>query len=75
MVIYHRVFNIPHYFPVHNEAEVIVDISNCKAAIRELQKVVDDYHIPLNYLTEVSTCFYTHTDFLTSSAKVVSYLV
>lgn len=50
----YRVFNIPHYFPVHNEAEVVVGIKDCGAAIRELKQVVDDFHIPLNYITEVS---------------------
>ena len=50
----YRVFNIPHYFPVHNEAEVVVGIKDCGAAIRELKQVIDDFHIPLNYITEVS---------------------
>lgn len=70
--ISYRVFNIPHYFPVHNEAEVVVDINDCVTAIKMLKQVVDDFHIPLNYLTEVScdsnkleSCMYSiqHLDF------------
>ena len=51
----YRVFNIPHYFPVHNEAEVVVDVKDCAAAIRELKRFVTDKDIPLNYITEVVT--------------------
>jgi len=59
-VTFYRVFNIPHYFPVHNEAEVVVGINDCVAAIRVLKQVVDNFHIPLNYLTEVSCDINTH---------------
>ena len=48
-----KVFNIPHYFPVHNEAEIIVSVEDCADAIRELEDVVREYSIPVNYLTEV----------------------
>ena len=51
----YRVFNIPHYFPVHNEGEVVVDLKDCVAAIRELKRFVIEEDIPLNYITEVVT--------------------
>ena len=49
----YRVFNIPHYFPVHHESELILDIKDCAAAIREQRKFVFEKGIPLNYITEV----------------------
>ena len=49
----YRVFNIPHYFAVHNEGELVVDIKDCPTAIRELKRFVFEKNIPLNYITEV----------------------
>ena len=49
----HRVFNIPNYFPNHNEAELVVGIEDCAPAIKELKVFVEEEHIPLNYITEV----------------------
>ena len=49
----YRVFNIPHYFAVHNEGEVVVDIKDCAATIKELKRFVFEENIPLNYITEV----------------------
>ena len=49
----YRVFNIPHYFAVHNEGELVVDIKDCASAIRELKRFVFEKDIPLNYITEV----------------------
>ena len=51
----HKVFNIPNYIPMHNEAELVVDVGDCAAAIRELKAFVVGENIPLNYLTEVTT--------------------
>ena len=50
----YRVFNIPHYFAVHNEGEVVVDVKDCAATIRELKRFVFEENIPLNYITEVT---------------------
>ena len=52
-----KVFNIPHYFPIHNEAEIAVAVDDCPAAIRELMRVVEELMIPANYVTEVSLRF------------------
>ena len=49
----YRVFNIPHYFAVHNEGEVVVDRRDCASAIRELKRFVFEENTPLNYITEV----------------------
>ena len=49
----YKVFNIPHYFPIHNEGELIVSMEDCPAAIRELQRMVLEEKIPLNYIVEV----------------------
>ena len=49
----HKVFNIPNYFPNHNEAELVVDIKHCAPAIKELKEFVQGNGIPLNYITEV----------------------
>ena len=54
----HRVFNIPHYFPHHQETEVVVHVDQCGQAIRELQKFVYEEGIPLNYITEVRHTVY-----------------
>lgn len=50
----HKVFNIPHNFPIHNEAEMVVGIEDCAAAIQELKAFVEEERVPLNYITEVS---------------------
>lgn len=50
----YKVFNIPHYFPIHNEGELVVSRKDCPAAVRELQKMVLEEKIPLNYIVEVS---------------------
>ena len=49
----YRVFNIPHFFPVHNEGELVVDVKDCADAIREQKRFVFEAGIPLNYITEV----------------------
>lgn len=49
----YRVFNIPFYFPTHNEAEFVVGMKDCASAIRELKRFVEREKIPLNYITEV----------------------
>lgn len=51
--ISHKVFNIPHYFPNHNEAEIVVGMKDCAPAIMELKVFVEEEGIPLNYVTEV----------------------
>lgn len=51
----YHVFNIPHFFPVHNEGELIVDMKDCADAIREQKRFVFEAGIPLNYVTEVGT--------------------
>ncbi len=56
----HRVFNIPHYFPVHHESEVVVGIDDCAGALRELGRVVVEFDIPVNYGTEVRLHKITH---------------
>ena len=50
----YKVFNIPSYFPNHNEAEVVLKLKDCVPAIRELKKFVEEENIPLNFITEVS---------------------
>lgn len=51
----YHVFNIPHYFPVHHESELVLDFKDCAAAIREQRKFVLSQEIPLNYVTEVGS--------------------
>ena len=50
----HQVFNIPHHFPRHYETEVVVGIADCALAIMELQDLISEEQIPVNFLTEVS---------------------
>ena len=54
----YNVLNIPHYFPVHSEAEVCVDLDKCKQALLQLLAVAMDRHLPLNYITEVQCTVY-----------------
>ena len=54
----YRVFNIPHYFPVHHETELILGVDDCADGVRALKWVVEEFDIPLNFLTEVSLCYY-----------------
>lgn len=49
----YRVFNIPHNYPIHNEAEMVVGIEDCAPAIEELKAFVEVERVPLNYITEV----------------------
>lgn len=50
----HRVFNIPHYLPVHYESEVVVGVDDCAQALRELWRIGEEFNIPVNFPTEVN---------------------
>ncbi len=67
----HRVFNIPHYFPVHYEGEMVVDIQDCAATTLEIYRLVHEEKLPLNYVVEVCQYVYSfgeisHFNLLTS---------
>ena len=47
------VFLVPNYFPVHSQAEIAVGIEDCAAAMREVDRVVRELEIPVNYIIEV----------------------
>jgi len=44
---------VPNYFPVHNQAEIAVGIEDCAAAMREVDRVVRELAIPVNFIIEV----------------------
>lgn len=54
----YKVFNVPHYIPVHNEGEIVVGFEDCAAAIREQKKFVLEADIPLNFISEVYTLIF-----------------
>ena len=68
----YRVLNIPHYFPVHNEGEVVVDMKDCATAIREQKKFVSEEGIPLNFVTEVIVDTYVHVHVVCTSIQKLS---
>ncbi len=47
------VFNIPHYFPIHYEGEIVVSIEDCPATVMEVHRLVHEEGLPLNYVVEV----------------------
>ena len=46
---------VPNYFPVHSQAEIAVGIDDCTAAMREVDRIVNELAIPVNYIIEVIT--------------------
>lgn len=44
---------VPNYIPVHSQAEIAVGIDDCTAAMRELDRIVSELAIPVNYIIEV----------------------
>ena len=48
-----KVFLVPDYFLVFSQAEISVDINDCTAAMREVDRIVSELAIPVNYI-EVS---------------------
>lgn len=48
-----RVFNIPFHMVMDEEAEVAVNVSDCKAAMMELREIVRGSGIAVNFITEV----------------------
>ena len=46
---------VPNYFPVHSQAEIAVGIDDCTAAMREVDRIVNELVIPVNYIIEVIT--------------------
>ncbi len=49
----HLVFNIPHYFPIHYEGEIVVSVEDCPATVMEVHRLVHEEGLPLNYVVEV----------------------
>ena len=49
----HDVLLVPNYFPVHNQAEIAVGIEDCAAAMREVDRIVRELAIPVNFIIEV----------------------
>lgn len=44
---------VPNYFPVRSQAEIVVGIDDCTAAMREVDRIVSKLAIPVNYMIEV----------------------
>jgi len=48
-----KVFLVPDYFLVFSQAEIAVGITDCRAAMREVDRIVSELAITVNYI-EVS---------------------
>ena len=49
------------YFPENYQAEFIIDMEHCVEGFRELGRVVNEFQIPVNLITEVECNFSTIT--------------
>ena len=50
------IFVVPFYIPVHTQAEIAVGIEDCVAAMREVDRVVRELALPVNWIAEVRMC-------------------
>ena len=51
-----EVLEVPHYLPVHWEAELALPLKGCAAAVSGLRAVVVEHGIPVNMPIEVGWC-------------------
>ena len=55
--ISHDIFVLPFYIPVHTQAEIAVGIEDCAAAMREVDRIVRELAIPVNWVAEVTEVY------------------